>query len=151
MKLLYNCADSVAMPTWLLGSVFVLMGWDSVSELQPSTGLLSTSRWYMSMDSHGGMILTEENRRTRKRTCPSVALSTINPTWTDQGANMGVSVERQATSRLRHGTVLDQMLLSELLCARIRHCLNELLLSFRDKVPNGSILLTRFLKDRRGP
>jgi hypothetical protein len=31
--------------------------------------------------SPGGMILTEENWRTRRRTYPSAALSTINPTW----------------------------------------------------------------------
>jgi hypothetical protein len=34
---------------------------------------------------HGGMILTGEKRRTRRKTCPSATLSTINPTgltWT---------------------------------------------------------------------
>jgi hypothetical protein len=29
---------------------------------------------------HGGIILTRENRRTRRRTCPSATLSTTNPT-----------------------------------------------------------------------
>jgi hypothetical protein len=41
----------------------------------------------MSMDSHDGMILTGENRRTRKKTCPSATLSTTNPIWTDPDAN----------------------------------------------------------------
>jgi hypothetical protein len=37
----------------------------------------------------GGMILTGENRRTRRETCPSATLSTTNTTWTDPGANQG--------------------------------------------------------------
>jgi hypothetical protein len=36
--------------------------------------------------SSGGMILTGENRRTRKKTCPSATLSTTNPTRTNLGA-----------------------------------------------------------------
>jgi hypothetical protein len=35
----------------------------------------------MSMDSHGGMILTEE----MKKTCPNATLSTTNLSWTDTG------------------------------------------------------------------
>jgi hypothetical protein len=31
----------------------------------------SSPTWYMSMESHGGMILTEDNRITRKETCPN--------------------------------------------------------------------------------
>jgi hypothetical protein len=50
------------------------------------------------MDGHGGMILTEENRRTRRRTCPSATLSTTNPTWTDPG----LSGERPATNHSSH-------------------------------------------------
>jgi hypothetical protein len=37
-------------------------------------------RWYMSMEIHGVMILTGENRRTRIKTYPSSTLSTKNPT-----------------------------------------------------------------------
>jgi hypothetical protein len=37
------------------------MGWDYASELRPLTGLLFTPRWYMSIESHGGMIATGEN------------------------------------------------------------------------------------------
>jgi hypothetical protein len=32
------------------------------------------------------MKLTGENRSTRGETCPSVTLSTTNPTWTDPGS-----------------------------------------------------------------
>jgi hypothetical protein len=37
----------------------------------------------MSMENDGGMILTGENRRTRRETCPSATMSTTNPTWID--------------------------------------------------------------------
>jgi hypothetical protein len=53
-----------------------------------------------SMVSNGGMILTEENRRTRKITCPNAPLSITNSTWTDPGLRGG----RPATNRLSHGT-----------------------------------------------
>jgi hypothetical protein len=46
----------------------------------------SSCRWYMSIESHGGIILTGGNRRTRRETCPSATSSTTNPTWTDPGA-----------------------------------------------------------------
>jgi hypothetical protein len=39
-----------------------------------------------------------------EKTCPSVILSTTNPTWTDPGANPGLRSERSATNRLSHGT-----------------------------------------------
>jgi hypothetical protein len=56
------------------------------------------------LESDGGMILTGENRRTRRKTCPSVTLSTTNPTWIDPGANRGLRGERPATNDLNHGT-----------------------------------------------
>jgi membrane-bound lytic murein transglycosylase MltF len=39
-----------------------------------------------------------------KKTCPSAALSTTNPTWTDLGVNLEVCGEKPATNRLRYGT-----------------------------------------------
>jgi hypothetical protein len=50
------------------------------------------------------MILAGENRRTRRKTCPSATLSTTNPTWIDPGANSGLHSEKPATNRLSHGT-----------------------------------------------
>jgi hypothetical protein len=41
----------------------------------------------MSLESDGGIILTGENRRTRRKTCPSATLSTTNSTWIDPDAN----------------------------------------------------------------
>jgi hypothetical protein len=61
------------------------------------------ARWYMSMDSHGEMILAEDTRNIRRKFCPSATLSTTNLTWTDPGANPGFRVERPATNRLSHG------------------------------------------------
>jgi hypothetical protein len=49
-------------------------------------------------------ILTGENRRTRRKTCPSATLSTTNPTWIDLGANPGLRGERPVTNDLSHGT-----------------------------------------------
>jgi hypothetical protein len=53
------------------------------------------------------MILTGENRRTRRRTCPSGTLSTTNPTSIDPGANPGLRGERPATNDLNRGTALS--------------------------------------------
>jgi hypothetical protein len=49
----------------------------------------------MSIESHDGMILTGYDRRTRRKTCPSVILCTPNPTCTDPG----LCAERPATNR----------------------------------------------------
>jgi hypothetical protein len=48
------------------------------------------------------MILTGENRRTRRKTCPSAGLSTTHPTWIDPGENPGLDGERPVTNRLNH-------------------------------------------------
>jgi hypothetical protein len=56
-------------------------------------------------------ILTGENRKTRRKTCPSATFSTTNPTWIDPGANPGLRGERPATNDLRHGTALITYLL----------------------------------------
>jgi hypothetical protein len=64
----------------------------------------SAPGWYMSMESHGGMILTGENLRTRKTTCPKVTLSIKNFTWADPSANPGLCCERPVPNRLSHGT-----------------------------------------------
>jgi hypothetical protein len=55
------------------------------------------------MESHGGMILTGENLRIRRKTCPSATMSTTNPTWINPNAKQDLRVERPATNRLSHG------------------------------------------------
>jgi hypothetical protein len=59
----------------------------------------------MSMDIHGGMILTGETRRTWRKPSPSATLSTTNPIWTGPGANLSLCGKKPATHRLSHGTV----------------------------------------------
>jgi hypothetical protein len=54
--------------------------------------------------------IDRENRRTRRKTCPSSTLSITNPTWIDPGANLGLHGERPATNDLSHGTDLQTYL-----------------------------------------
>jgi hypothetical protein len=83
------------------------MEWDYVSELWPPMGLMSPLPRYMNMESHGGMILTGESRRTRRKKCPTATVSTTNPTQIKPRANVGLHTERPATNRLSYGTALS--------------------------------------------
>jgi hypothetical protein len=65
----------------------------------------------MSLESDGGMILTGENRRTRRKTCLSAASSITNTTWIDPGSNPDLRGESSATNDLSYGTAVDDMLL----------------------------------------
>jgi hypothetical protein len=61
----------------------------------------------MSMENHGGMILTEKNGTTRRKPSHSATVSTTNPTWTDQGTNPGLRGERQrVTARATEQTII---------------------------------------------
>jgi hypothetical protein len=51
------------------------------------------------------MILTRENRRTRRKTCSSATLSITNPIWTSLGANPGLRGGQPTTNRLCYSTV----------------------------------------------
>jgi hypothetical protein len=55
------------------------------------------------MESQDGMILTGENQRAWRKTCPNAALSTTNPAWTDLYVNLGLHSDRLSTNRLSHG------------------------------------------------
>jgi hypothetical protein len=63
----------------------------------------------MGMENDGGMILTRENRKTRRKICPSASLTTTNITWIYPDANPGLRGERPATNRLSHGMALWQL------------------------------------------
>jgi hypothetical protein len=78
--------------------------WDSVSELWPPTGLLFILQITCEMESHGGMILKGENRRTQRKTFPCANLSATNPRWTDPGTNQGLSGEKLTSKHLSHST-----------------------------------------------
>jgi hypothetical protein len=49
------------------------------------------------------MILTDENRSSRRKSYLSVTLSTTNLTSADLGSKPGLPAERQAINRLSHG------------------------------------------------
>jgi hypothetical protein len=83
--------------------LFMSMWWDYVSELWPLTGPLFISRWCVSMENNGEMILTGETRRTLRKTCPISTLSTTNHTWTDPVTNPGLCSEKPVTNRLSYG------------------------------------------------
>jgi hypothetical protein len=60
------------------------------------------------------MILTRKNRSNRRKTCPSVTLSTKITIWTILGSNTFLRGERLTTNRLRQGPakyLLKQILL----------------------------------------
>jgi hypothetical protein len=59
--------------------VFMSTGWDYISELRPPMGILFMTKLYMSMESHGGMILTGENEISGRNFCPSVSLTSHIP------------------------------------------------------------------------
>jgi hypothetical protein len=61
------------------------------------------------MESHSVMILTEENRRTGRKTCPSATSSTTDPTWKNVGMILGIHGDRLVTNRLRHRKTEDML------------------------------------------
>jgi hypothetical protein len=65
----------------------------------------SSPGWYMSWRTTVEWYW-RENRRTRKKTCTSDTLPTINPTLIEPGANPGLRGERPATNHLSHVTAL---------------------------------------------
>jgi hypothetical protein len=77
--------------------------WSETSSLNyGQRAYCSHPRCYISIESHGGMILTGENRRTRRKTCHSATLHNSNPT--NPGANVDFRGERPATNRMSHVT-----------------------------------------------
>lgn len=50
------------------------------------------------------MILTGENRSTRKKTCPNFTLPTTDLIYAALGSNPGLGNDRTVTNRLSHGT-----------------------------------------------
>jgi hypothetical protein len=84
---------------------FILdVGWDlSPLGTSATTGLLYQPRM-MDDDECGavGGMSDREDRSTRRKTCPSAALSTTNPTWPDTGSNPGRSPRKQSSNRLSY-------------------------------------------------
>jgi hypothetical protein len=61
----------------------------------------------------------EDTPRKRRGACPSATLTTINPTWTDEGANIGFCGERPANNCLSQGTVLSVQLVQACITASL--------------------------------
>jgi hypothetical protein len=55
----------------------------------------------------GGMLVTEENELLWQKTVP-VPLSTINPTWTVPGSNLGLHSKKSAHNCLSHGMAMSR-------------------------------------------
>jgi hypothetical protein len=72
------------------------------------------------------MILTGENGRTWRETCPSASLSTTNPTWTDMSANPGRHREMPVTNHLSHDMACKLYKCSVLYMSRIKGLLDEI-------------------------
>jgi hypothetical protein len=68
-------------------SLFMSMGWDYVSKLQPPPALLLIRQVIYEYREKGWNDSDRGNRRTLKRTYPRATLSTTDPTWTDSDAN----------------------------------------------------------------
>jgi hypothetical protein len=101
---------STSMETTFNGSYFFPLesGVDQAQEWMPAFKLpyLAFPRWYEFGERRWNDILTGENRRARRKTCPSATLPTTNPTWIGPGTNPGLRGERPATNDLSHGTAL---------------------------------------------
>jgi hypothetical protein len=83
--------------------IFLFWGWGGSSTkrgCQLTLAYYAFRRWNEFGERRWNDILTGRNRRTRRKTCPSVTLSTTNPTWIDTGANPVLRVERPATKNL---------------------------------------------------
>jgi hypothetical protein len=73
--------------------LFLLLRWDETMFLwkwAATMPIIHPQMIYERMWSSGVMILTGENRRTRRKTYPSATLSTTNPTWSNLGTNAGL-------------------------------------------------------------
>jgi hypothetical protein len=57
----------------------------------------------------GGMILTGENRSTRRKPCRRATLSTTNSICTGLGSNLNFRCEKPATNRLSHCTAASTL------------------------------------------
>jgi hypothetical protein len=57
----------------------------------------------------GGMEIGREKKKYSDKTCPSVTLSTINPTSPDPGANPARRSGKQASNRLSYGVAVPNL------------------------------------------
>jgi hypothetical protein len=75
------------------------------------------------------MTVTGENRRNRRKTCPSTTLFIINPTKTALEANSGICGGKPATNRLSYGKAVGLAL--KAYSAKVLPAFKETAVSFR--------------------
>jgi hypothetical protein len=84
--------------------LFMSMGWDYVSELRPSTGLLFIPKMIHEYGESWRNDTDRKKQNNSEKSCSSNTLSKTNPIRIDQGATPGLRCERPATNRLSHCT-----------------------------------------------
>jgi hypothetical protein len=77
-----------------------------IRRLRPFVVLVRAPCICMQVQSNGRMALTGKIRITRRKTCLSAILSTINITVTGLGSTPGLRFVRLATNRLSHGAAI---------------------------------------------
>jgi hypothetical protein len=115
---LWRCTDEKTTPGWARGVGVTIRNLpynEFFFPLEDGVGLVSKREcllslacyvfpvWYEFGERRWNNILTGENRRTRRKTCPSATFSTTNPTWIDPG----LRDEMVATKGLSHCTALS--------------------------------------------
>lgn len=65
--------------------------------------LLSVEDQYVSVWNNGGMLLTGDNRITRRKTCPSATPAIKNPTCSMLGSKSGPCITNPVTNCLSYG------------------------------------------------
>jgi hypothetical protein len=75
-----------------------------ISRICPFVSLVRVICSLRSARSICGMIQGVENGSTRRKTCPSVSLSSTNLTLTGPGSKLDLRGEKPVTSHLSHGT-----------------------------------------------
>jgi hypothetical protein len=126
-KLLPNNSDS-DVKKWLVDFLLLRWGETRLCGTAAANGPIAHPQMiYEWIWSIGRIILAGETRRIRRKTYPSATSSTINPTWTELGANPDLRGEEAATNRPCYGTALGRLLWS---CMWIAYRLTVHLINF---------------------
>jgi hypothetical protein len=97
-----SCRQRYSVNSFLL---FLGAGWDRVQMLlRLLFGLLYQLRT-KDDECEAVVRISDGKLQYSKKTCPSAALPTTNPTWSDLGLNPGHPGGKSATNRLSYGTV----------------------------------------------
>jgi hypothetical protein len=99
--------NSISFHSFHIKSFFFRWGWDIISvELTGPVYVPGVIREWICSSS--GVILSGHDRRTRRKTCPVVTLSTVIHTWSGLSANPGHRCEKPAANCLNCCTAEKQ-------------------------------------------